>query len=316
MRERPLYGQCVGLTGIIYGTIVVAWAAYLVPLALRRHDQAARSRSVDRFAATMRVLSRHGATTSGRVVVTPPRPVDRVLSPGLVRTGSTAVGVPSRRPSRAALAAAARRRRRVLVGLLIGTAVVAVAAALGFLPLWSLSVPIAMVAGFLVIARRQVRRMSDSYWVESRTAVPGPSNVIRYGSTRVEATHGATTHGARTHGVAMNPDDEPTVPLDADHLKIAVAALDQERSVAVPLPTADGGSLWDPLPIMLPTYVDKPVAQRTIRTVELGGPATVPSGRAAEPTEPAAPANAALHTPEAVEESEPVGAEPARAVNG
>jgi hypothetical protein len=199
----------------------------------------------------------------------------------------------------------------VLVGLLIGTVVVAVAATLGFLPMWSLTVPIAMVAGFLVIARRQVRRMSDSYWVESQTAVPGPSNVIRYGSTRVEATHGAMTRGA-----AISPDDEPTVPLDADDLKVSVAALNQERSVAVPLPTADGGSLWDPLPIMLPTYVDKPVAQRTIRTIELGDPATAPPGRAAEPTQPAARANAALRTPESGEDSEPVGAEHARAVNG
>jgi hypothetical protein len=41
----------VGLTGVIYAAIVVAWAAYLVPLALRRHDEAARSRSIERFSS-------------------------------------------------------------------------------------------------------------------------------------------------------------------------------------------------------------------------------------------------------------------------
>jgi hypothetical protein len=275
--EARLYGQNVGLTGIIYASIVVAWAAYLVPLALRRHDEAARSRSVDRFSSSMRVLSRRGSAGIGRVVVSPPRTADRVLRPGLRRTRSTAVETRAARPSRAALAAAARRRRRILVGLLMGTAAVAVAGLLGVLPLWAPAVPIATVAGFLLIARRQVRRVSDSYWVEERAA-PASSNVIRRGSTRVEASHGVT----------RNPDEEPTVPLDADRLKAAVAGLVEERSVAVPLPTADGSSLWDPLPIMLPTYVEKPVARRTIRTIDVGEPAARSARPAAKVGGPAA----------------------------
>jgi hypothetical protein len=189
--------------------------------------------------------------------------------------------------------------------LLTGTAIVAVVAAVGVLPLWSLSVPVAMVVSFLVIARRQVRRMSDSYWVESQAAAPAPSNVIRRGSTRVEATHGAT----------KDPDDEPTVPLDAENLKAAIVGLVEERSMVVPIPTADGGSLWDPLPIMLPTYVDKPVARRTIRTVELGEPSTVPSRRAASPAQRSEPAGVAPNL-DLVDAPEPEDAEPARVVNG
>jgi hypothetical protein len=304
-----LYRQSVGLTGIIYGSIVVAWAAYLVPFVLRRHDEAARSRSVDRFSSSMRVLSRHGRAASGRVVVGPPRTTDRVLRPGLSRTGSTAPGISAARPSRAALAAAARRRRRILVGLLIGTAVVAAAGVLGAIPLWSLAVPVAMVAGFLLVARRQVRRVSDSYWVQERAAAPAASsNVIRRGSTRVEASHGAT----------KNPDEEPTVPLDAENLKAAVAGLVEERSVAVPLPTADGSSLWDPLPIMLPTYVDKPVARRTIRTIDVGEPAA----RSATQAATVADSTAAAATAASPDRTAAVGAdaaldvEPARVVNG
>ena len=46
--------------------------------------------------------------------------------------------------------------------------------------------------------------------------------------------------------------------------------------------TADGESLWDPLPVTLPTYVDKPVAKRTIRTIELSDPGMFSSGHAEE----------------------------------
>lgn len=302
-----LYGQDVGLTGIIYASIVVAWAAYLVPLALRRHDEAARSRSIERFSSSMRVLSRHGSTGSSRVVVTPPRPVDRVLKTSLSRTGSTAVAstvlVP--RPGREASLRAACRRRRVLICLLLGTALVAAAAVLGVLPLWSVAVPVAMVAGFLFLARRQVRRISDSYWVAAQTASPAPSNVVRRRTSRVDASHGA----------AKSPDDEPTVPLDAEDLKAGVLALEQERSVAVALPTADGGSLWDPVPIVLPTYVDKPVARSTIRTVELGEPAAGRSEQWARLPEPVAvPASSAAS--DAFAEDETLDVEPARVVNG
>ena len=34
---------------------------------------------------------------------------------------------------------------------------------------------------------------------------------------------------------------------------------------------ADDGSLWDPLPMTLPTYVNKARARRTVRTIELTG---------------------------------------------
>jgi hypothetical protein len=291
----------VGLTGVIYGAIVVAWAAYLVPLALRRHDEVARSRSVDRFSSAMRVLSRRGESTAGRLVVTPPRAVDRIVSPSLKRPAPAATFVGAARPNREALRTAAARRRRVLVGLLLLTAAVGAIAAAGRIPLWSAGIPVALVAGFLCLARHQVRAASDSYWREVAVA-PAPSNVIRRTPTRVEASHGA----------AKDADDEDTVPLDIEDLKKAAALLEPERNVAVPLPTADGGSLWDPLPITLPTYVDKPVAARTIRTVDLGAAGTS-SGHKAPPTQTASGASSAGAARAGDKEA---GAEPARVVNG
>ena len=45
-------------SALIFVALAVAWAAYLVPKALQHHDDAVRSRSVDRFSHTMRVLAR------------------------------------------------------------------------------------------------------------------------------------------------------------------------------------------------------------------------------------------------------------------
>ena len=52
-------------------------------------------------------------------------------------------------------------------------------------------------------------------------------------------------------------------------------ALDELRVVGVhgghEAALADDGSLWDPLPVTLPTYVNKARARRTVRTIELTG---------------------------------------------
>ena len=37
--------------------------------------------------------------------------------------------------------------------------------------------------------------------------------------------------------------------------------------------SAKPGALWDPMPITVPTYVSKPLAPRTVRTIDLSGPA-------------------------------------------
>ncbi len=61
---------------------------------------------------------------------------------------------------------------------------------------------------------------------------------------------------------------------EEDTIAIPVDVLD-----AVMVPTEDGGSLWDPLPVTLPTYVTKPKAKRTVRTIDLDEPGTWTSGR-------------------------------------
>jgi hypothetical protein len=65
---------------------------------------------------------------------------------------------------------------------------------------------------------------------------------------------------------------ETDAPLDAD-------ALDEQLQIAVPSVSATTGEpLWDPLPITVPTYVSKPRAGRTVRTIEFGQPGAWTSG--------------------------------------
>ena len=290
----------MGLTGVIYALVVLAWAAYLLPQALRRHDEAARKHSIERFSSAMRVLARRGPSRSDRMVVTPARTTDRLLTPSL-STGPPPAERAERplrqRPSRAALKAAAERRRRVLLILLGSTLLTAAVAALSLVPLWSVAIPLLTIIAFLGLARRQVRLASDAYWDEVSTFRPEPSNVSPRPAARVDATHGVAKRTAGTENSERDTsDDEPTVTLDADALREA------HVDVGV-VATADGGSLWDPLPVTLPTYVDKPVAKRTHRTITLGEPGTWSSGHSAEDSATVAGAGVAAATSEDAEGS-------------
>jgi hypothetical protein len=123
-------------TGLIYAAIVAAWAAYLVPLWLRRHDEAAASRSVDRFSQAMRVLERRRPTAG---VVTDD-------DAGASDDEDDAPGI-----------SAATRRRRTLVVLLAASTVLTVLVVLGLLSRWTLAAPCGVIALFLVASTRAAR---------------------------------------------------------------------------------------------------------------------------------------------------------------
>ena len=60
-------------------------------------------------------------------------------------------------------------------------------------------------------------------------------------------------------------------PLEAD-------ALDEQLVIAVPSAASHGEMVWDPLPVTLPTYVTKPRAGRTVRTIDFDAPGVWTSG--------------------------------------
>ena len=295
------------LSGIIFVVLAVAWAVYLIPKALRHHDEVSRTRSIDRFSTAIRVLARREPVSrrDARLVVTPRRTAGnpRVLAPtravvtspvesSVVVTVKPAVPPARIEARRKAARAAARRRRHILTFLLLCTAGTSAAAYLGYAPWWSVAIPGGLTLAYLVLCRTQVRRESlhDFDLLDERPAQTGDETVVPRRAVRVEAQDGTPrTPAAPGVAVAAAVDENDVSEFDdtEDTVGIDVALLE-----AIVIPTEDGGTLWDPLPVTLPTYVTKPKARRTVRTIDLGEPGTWTSGHTAEDTQIVAKAKA------------------------
>jgi hypothetical protein len=215
-------------------------------------------------------------------VVTPARPVD---TPRIVVPDSTAVAAGPSQPlatRRVAARAAARRRRHILSFLVIVDLAVAALAWFVVLPRWSVAVPVALTLGYLILCRTQVRRDDDASWTRDvPEAAEDEGSLAPRRAIRVEAPHGAPRAARNSQGFEEVSPEEDTVAISVASLRGALGdpSYAETETVAVSVPTADGGSLWDPLPVTLPTYVSKPRASRTVRTIDLTEPGTWSSGR-------------------------------------
>ena len=223
------------LSGLIFVALAVAWAAYLIPKALRHHDDVVRGRSVDRFSQSMRVLARREPVSArmARLVV-PGRAAEAVVT----TKPSAAAPSPDELYAARRLAAtrATRRRRRVLSVLLLALVAVVAACATGRLAWPYLANPVGLLVAWLVACRLMVKK--------ERAARP---------TALVEPTDVDLTEG---------DESAPT------------------GSIApVPATTAAAEGLWDPVPVTLPTYVSKPPARRSVRTIDLDSTGVWTSGR-------------------------------------
>ena len=230
------------LSALIFVALAVAWAVYLVPKALKHHDDVVRSRSVDRFSHTMRVLARREPVDrrSTRLVVSP----GRAPAPPVVTTKarSATVAAGNVRPERESARRAARRRRRVLGTLLVGLLATGGVAGFGLISWWWVAVPAALVVAWLVTCRLMVRHERN----------------VRFDSTIGHP------------GGPVAGDDVPEAE--------AIPAADLDDTSQTPAITDP--SLWDPTPVTLPTYVTAPAApRRTVRTIDLDSTGVWTSGR-------------------------------------
>ncbi|MGA8256590.1 MAG: hypothetical protein WB767_08450, partial [Nocardioides sp.] len=64
------------LSALIFVALAVAWAVYLIPKALKHHEDSAASRSIDGFSDSLRVLARREPVDrkTARLVVEGERP--------------------------------------------------------------------------------------------------------------------------------------------------------------------------------------------------------------------------------------------------
>jgi hypothetical protein len=149
----------VDLSGLIFVALAIAWAAYLIPKALRHHDDVVRGRSVDRFSQRMRVLARREPVSArkARLVVTPARDAGATT---VTTQPSAGEASPEELYVARRLAAqrATRRRRRVLTLLLLGLVGVAAVCASGRLAWPYVAIPTGLLVAWLVACRVMVKR--------------------------------------------------------------------------------------------------------------------------------------------------------------
>lgn len=153
---------------------------------------------------------------------------------------------------------AATRRRRVLLTLLaVLSATVGICAA-GLVG-WGLAiVPGALLVAFVVVARLSVREMRRS----------------------LDERYHRITQGSDEKTIFLSRKEAAPITPQV----LAAATIDSPKSAP--------GGLWDPVPITMPTYVSKPLAPRTVRTIDLSGPGVTSSARRDVPVTADAPAGA------------------------
>lgn len=309
-------------SGLIYAVIVGAWAAYLVPMWLRRQDELNEARPTERFSTAIRLLSgraameRRVAKARGERVEPgaddvggDPEPADVVDVRGLavpateVRPSDAA---PARTPAVAARAKVLARRRRTTTLLFLAFTAGAVAAAVGGLALlWVPAVPAVLLTAYIGQMRRQERRRYEVRLDQRQAAEAArrlrdrrperpQSGRARPDRARPERTR-PEPPAVADKAVPAAPAAPAPSPRTADRRALVEQTdhaewVDQQRAQQ----TGDDG--WDPVPVPLPTYVTAPVAPRTTGGVDLGAPDTWSSARsgttpaAPEPPAPPAPA--------------------------
>lgn len=253
------------LSALIFVALAVAWAVYLIPKALRHHEEDAARRSVDSFSDRMRVLARREAVTASKaeLVVGAQKAKAQAVATEVEVTEEVTEEQAAPAPAplsplqvrlrRAAAARAARRRRRVLGTLVLAALVVVGLAAAAVIPWVYVAAPATVIVAWLVACRLMVRK-------EQAARAVAPVRVKKRRRTLADvviAEENATGGTDETEGADTSE----------------IAAVDSEVE---PDPTPGG---WDPVPMTLPTYVGKAAAGRTVRTIDLDSTGVWSSGR-------------------------------------
>jgi hypothetical protein len=309
----------VSSSGLIYAVIVGAWAAYLVPMWLRRQDELNEARPTERFSTAIRLLSgraameRRVAKARGENVEPGSGDVEGGLDsadvvdvrglavpatevrPAATRDRSMAPGGVHPDPRAKVLA----RRRRTTTLLFVAFTAGAVAAAVGGVALlWAPAIPAALLTVYIGQMRRQERRryevrLDQHHAAEAARRLRARPDRVRQERGRSQSAAAAVEEAAPTAPVIPAPSprtaDRRALVEQTDHAEW----VDQQRAQQ----SADDG--WDPVPVPLPTYVTAPVAPRTTDGVDPGTADTWSSARSGTtPTpEPSAPPAAPVARP-------------------
>lgn len=133
---------------------------------------------------------------------------------------------------------AAMRRRRMVTMLGSMTLLCLVLSVFNVVPGWAVAIPVVALGAFLVSARVGVKKMHRM--LDEKAAQVKAGYVDSEATSTMKAVEEETSH---------------------------------EFSVDLTAPEKTG-PLWDPIPVVTPTYVSKPLVPRTVRTIDLSAPVT------------------------------------------
>lgn len=272
-------------SGLIIAFVVVVWAAYFIPLALRRYDEASKDATVEGLGSLSRVITKPRAQAAATDVAP-----EAVVATAPVKA--------ARNLDRPAARLAAKRRRRTLLSLLAITAVVIGLAVTNVIAMPLIAAPVALIAAWLVACRVQVRgerglsrekapragklkdRASSLRAKGAKAASKAPKPAKPAKSKNSDKAVGATAADEEETIIVSGQfeDIDPGRPHVMEVVDLEADALDDKIVIAVPSVSSTGEALWDPLPVTLPTYVTKPRAGRTVRTIDFSQPNTWTSG--------------------------------------
>ena len=134
--------------------------------------------------------------------------------------------------------AAAMRRRRMVTMLGSMTLLCLVLSVFNVVPGWAVAIPVVALGAFLISARVGVKKMHRR--LDEKAAQVKAGYVDSEATSTMKAVEEETSH---------------------------------EFSVDLTAPEKTG-PLWDPIPVVTPTYVSKPLVPRTVRTIDLSAPVT------------------------------------------
>lgn len=308
-------------SGLIYAVIVGAWAAYLVPMWLRRQDELNEARPTERFSTAIRLLSGRAAmerryakelqdrTTEEAgpdgapdVAAEPTSSVDvRSFSAPAAHTEArleipapepAPEPAPARpRPSGAAAERARRaqrsqvlaRRRRTTVVLFLAFTIAAVFAGVqGLAFLWAPAVPAVLLSAYIVHLRAQERRRFVFTMDRRRAEIAAQR--LRENRSAPPAAPENKPQPRPAPGPSPQEAGRRALVEQTDHAEWVDQQRERERGPA-------RGDSWEPVPVPLPTYVTAPVAPRATGGVNVSDPETWSAARSstAEPTPADAP---------------------------
>lgn len=295
-------------SSLIFVVIIGIWAVYLVQHWVRRREQLATSRSLDRFSDAMRVLERRApipvplpVSPNRPYVVAParsqPAPAAAAPTVAAARTSRTEVAmkqattartdrlVAASRPGRQSPRRTHRVRALVLLGLLVATPSVWAAHIFGTLLLWPTLTVTALFVLDLLLVRSAVRRAATQRRTVARRAAPG---VVRPAAAPARRQRAAAKRfpvaPAREVLAAGGSTVRSAAPAASAVVVEEVVRVHSQEAVTEVI-VLDGG--WEPVAVPPPTYTMKPKAQRSATAGMAPLTADSESAPSREPLQPA-----------------------------